>query len=103
MHGLPIMKYALYEDPLTHRFALLALPYHFIEGDKLPITDVDQWFGSREEAIRCAARPPESRRTRFPLGLKEIVSPVEHVGHRHGRFVGRALRAHARTGPRDLA
>jgi len=51
MHGLPIMKYALYEDPLTHRFALLALPYHFIEGDKLPITDVDQWFGSREEAI----------------------------------------------------
>jgi hypothetical protein len=49
--GLPIMKYALYEDPLTHQFALLALPYHFIEGDKLPITDVDQWFGSREEAI----------------------------------------------------
>ena len=45
------MKYALYEDPVTHKFALLALPYQFIEGDKLPITDVDQWFGSREEAI----------------------------------------------------
>ena len=45
------MRYTLYEDPVTRRFALLALPYHFIEGDKLPITDVDQWFGSREEAI----------------------------------------------------
>jgi hypothetical protein len=51
MHGLTIMKYALYEDPLTRKFALLALPYHFVEGDKLPITDVDQWFGSRDEAI----------------------------------------------------
>jgi hypothetical protein len=49
------MKYALYEDPLTHKFALLALPYQFIEGDKLPITDVDQWFGSREEAIGALA------------------------------------------------
>jgi hypothetical protein len=49
--GLTIMKYALYEDPLTHRFALLALPYHFIDGDPLPIAHVDQWFGSREEAI----------------------------------------------------
>ena len=45
------MKYALYEDPLTHKFALLALPYRFIEGDRLPIADVDRWFGSREEAI----------------------------------------------------
>jgi hypothetical protein len=45
------MKFALYEDPLTHKFALLALPYQFIEGDKLPLTDVDQWFGSREEAF----------------------------------------------------
>ena len=45
------MRYTLYEDPVTRRFALLALPYHFIEGDKLPITDVVQWFGSREEAI----------------------------------------------------
>jgi hypothetical protein len=45
------MKYTLYEDPLTHKFALLALPYRFIEGDTLPITNIDQWFGSREEAI----------------------------------------------------
>jgi hypothetical protein len=49
------MKYALYEDPLTHKFALLALPYQFIEGDKLPITNVDHWFGSRDEAIASLA------------------------------------------------
>jgi hypothetical protein len=45
------MKYTIYEDPRTHKFALLALPNLFVDGDKLPITDVDRWFGSREEAI----------------------------------------------------
>ena len=45
------MKYTIYEDPRTHTFALLALPHRFVEGDKLSITGVDRWFGSREEAI----------------------------------------------------
>jgi hypothetical protein len=45
------MKYTIHEDPLTHTFALLALPTGFVEGDTLPITDVDRWFESREEAI----------------------------------------------------
>ena len=45
------MKFALYEDPITHTFALVALPYGFVEGDRLPIADVDRWFGSREEAV----------------------------------------------------
>jgi hypothetical protein len=45
------MKFAIYEDPVTHRFALIALSIRFIEGDTLPITDVDRWFGSRDEAI----------------------------------------------------
>jgi hypothetical protein len=45
------MKYTIYEDPLTRRFALLALPTRFVDGDTLPITGVDRWFGSREEAI----------------------------------------------------
>ena len=45
------MKYTIYEDPRTHTFALLALPHRFVEGDALPITDADRWFGSREEAI----------------------------------------------------
>jgi hypothetical protein len=45
------MRYTLYEDPLTHRFALLPLPSRFVEGDKLPLVAVDRWFGSRVEAI----------------------------------------------------
>jgi hypothetical protein len=45
------MKYTIYEDPLTHRFAFLQLPNRFADGDKLPSVDTDRWFGSREEAI----------------------------------------------------
>ena len=45
------MRYTLYEDPLTHKFALLPLPSQFVEGDKLPIVATDRWFGSRVEAI----------------------------------------------------
>ena len=45
------MKYTIYEDPLTHRFAFLPLPKRFADGDKLPAVDTDRWFGSREEAI----------------------------------------------------
>jgi hypothetical protein len=46
-----LMKYALYEDPRTHAFALVALPTRFVSGDDLTGTAVDRWFGSREEAI----------------------------------------------------
>ena len=45
------MRYTIYEDPRTHAFALVALPSRFVDGDKLPISDVDRWFGSRDEAI----------------------------------------------------
>lgn len=45
------MKYTIYEDALTHKFALLPLPSGFVEGDKLPIVATDRWFGSRVEAI----------------------------------------------------
>lgn len=45
------MKYAIYEDPLTHKFALLALSSQFVDGDTLPILDVDRWFSSREEVV----------------------------------------------------
>jgi hypothetical protein len=45
------MKYTIYEDPLTHKFALLPLPNRFVDGDTLPLALIDRWFGSREEAI----------------------------------------------------
>ncbi len=45
------MKYAIYEDPVTHKFALLALSSQFVDGDTPPIVDVDRWFSSREEVV----------------------------------------------------
>lgn len=51
LRRLRIMKYTLYEDPLTHKFALLALPHGFVDGDRVLISEVDRWFGSREEAV----------------------------------------------------
>ena len=46
-----IVKYAIYEDPVTHKFALVRLPDKFIDGDRLPILPTDRWFDSREEAV----------------------------------------------------
>jgi hypothetical protein len=46
------MKHALYESPITHKFALLRLPDHFADGDTVPILPSDYWFSSREEALR---------------------------------------------------
>jgi hypothetical protein len=47
------MRYTIYEHPLTHLFAFVALPGGFAQGDELPPVTTDRWFGSREEAI-CA-------------------------------------------------
>jgi hypothetical protein len=45
------MKYTIYEDPITHKFALLRLPDRFVDGDKLSILSTERWFDSREEAV----------------------------------------------------
>lgn len=45
------MRYTIFEHPLTHLFAFVALPDRFAEGDELPPVTTDRWFGSREEAI----------------------------------------------------
>jgi hypothetical protein len=73
------MKYAIYEDPLTHKFALLALSSQFVDGDTPPIVDVDRWFSSREEVV--AALPDllnreepdsvESTQRNGPLVIKQ--------------------------------
>jgi hypothetical protein len=49
--GLPRMRHTIYEDPVTHRFALLRLPERFVEGDKLPVTGAERWFETRDEAV----------------------------------------------------
>lgn len=45
------MKYVIYEDPVTRKFALLRLPDAFKDGDKVPILPTDRWFENHEEAV----------------------------------------------------
>jgi hypothetical protein len=49
--GTQTMKYTIYEDPITHRFAHLPLPSHFLDGDRLPAAVTDRWFDSHEAAL----------------------------------------------------
>jgi hypothetical protein len=45
------VKHALYEDPVTHKFAMVRLPTKFIAGDTLPASGVERWFDTREAAV----------------------------------------------------
>jgi hypothetical protein len=46
------MRYTIYEHPLTHLFAFVALPHGFVEGEELPPpVATGRWFSNREEAI----------------------------------------------------
>jgi hypothetical protein len=45
------MRYTIYEDPLTHKFALLPLPTRWADGDKLPVPPTDRWFDNHDAAV----------------------------------------------------
>ena len=45
------MKHTIYENPVTHKFAILQLPDKFMDGDKLLIRPTERWFDSHEEAV----------------------------------------------------
>jgi hypothetical protein len=45
------VKHTIYEDRVTHKFALIRLPEKFAEGDKLPIPPTTRWFSTREETV----------------------------------------------------
>ena len=45
------MRHTLYEDPITHKFALIRLPSAHIEGDTIPIPQTVRWFCTRQEAV----------------------------------------------------
>jgi hypothetical protein len=45
------MRHTLYEDPITHKFAVIRLPSRHIEGDKVPIPPTARWFDTRDEAL----------------------------------------------------
>jgi len=72
------MKYMIYEDALTHRFAFLPLPIQFVSGDALPIVSVDRWFDSHEAAI--AALPELFNRDDSEHEVRaDVATPVEAV------------------------
>jgi hypothetical protein len=70
------MRYTIYEDPFTHRFAFLPLPSRFVDGDKLPIVATDRWFGSREEAIAALPELLNREECEPGVGLDEA-APVD--------------------------
>ena len=45
------MKYMIYEDAVTHKFAFRPLPNRFADGDALPAVVIDRWFDSHADAI----------------------------------------------------
>jgi hypothetical protein len=65
------MKYTLYEDAITHKFALLRLPNGFVDGDKLPILATDQWFDSRGEAVAAVPELLNREECEPAIGLDE--------------------------------
>lgn len=77
------MKYALYENPHTHRFALLPLPSRFADDDPLPISAIARWFNSREEAV--AALPELLSREEDELGPTPHTRPSCAIGDSVGR------------------
>jgi hypothetical protein len=44
------MTHTIYEDPVTHKFALVRLPRGFLEGETVPVLPTDRWFDTRDEA-----------------------------------------------------
>ena len=45
------MKHTIYENPITHKFAVIRLPSRFIEGDTIQVPPSARWFRTREEAL----------------------------------------------------
>jgi hypothetical protein len=45
------VRHTIYEDPVTHKFALVRVPANFIDGDKLDIPATARWLTTREDAV----------------------------------------------------
>lgn len=45
------MKHAIYEDPTTHKFAIIRVPVKFADGDRLPIPPDARWFDTHDAAV----------------------------------------------------
>ena len=58
------MRHGLYEDPITHKFAVIRLPSMFHDGDEVPIPRTPRWYETREEAVATLFDEPDDA----PLG-----------------------------------
>lgn len=53
------MRHGLYEDPITHKFAVIRLPSMFHDGDEVPIPRTPRWYETREEAVATLLDEPD--------------------------------------------
>jgi hypothetical protein len=81
------MKYMMYEDVITHRFALLPLPNRFVDGDALPAITIDRWFDSHEAAVAALGElltrdelEPDARAD-DAVPAADVVIPVDSRRH----------------------
>ena len=60
------MKYAMYQHPVTRKFAFIRVPLRFAEGDKLLRIPPDvRWLNTRDDAIAALS------------GLLDVDDPVD--------------------------
>jgi len=69
------MKYGIYEDPITHRFAHLPLPGRFVDGDELPAVVTDRWFESHDAAVAGLAELLDGDDTRSAAVASAATGP----------------------------
>jgi hypothetical protein len=81
------MKYMIYEDAITHRFAFLPLPNRFVDGDALPAIAIDRWFDSHAAAVAAlpelftrAEHEPDAR-VDDAVPAEDVVIPVDPRRH----------------------
>jgi hypothetical protein len=81
------MKYMMYEDAITHRFAFLPLPSRFVDGDALPVITIDRWFDSHEAAVAALSEllsreelEPDARAD-DAVPASDVVIPVDTRRH----------------------
>jgi len=81
------MKYLMYEDAITHRFALLPLPNRFVDGDALPAITIDRWFDNHEAAVAALSElfsreelEPDTRAD-DAVPAADVVIPVDTRRH----------------------
>jgi hypothetical protein len=71
------VRHTIYEDPVTHKFALVRVPAHFIDGDKLEIPATAHWLTTRDDAL-AALRSLFEVDEDIPDGHQEAVPTPEH-------------------------